>query len=230
LSNTKHAMSTDSNTPADFDARRAGTYATAYALQSGDLTPEHSARPWASVGYPEVEAAYRYVDSVVQHADAISPCGGYAWHGWALREAFLAGCTHHRENGGYIVPTVEEVTASPYAIELDETTAQVLTCPECSSTSVGLSPWPLGARAHSERRGSIEAEIFAFDFRCEDCGEQWKLQVEACTGQRGQALSLTLEITPKPPCILPFRFVTPSTPSRTLTGLFKRFFGESKAA
>ena len=84
LSNTKHAMSTD-------------------------LTPEHSARPLGSPGFPEVEAAYRYVDSVVQHADAISPCGGYAWHGWALREAFLAGCTHHRENGGYIVPTVAEV-------------------------------------------------------------------------------------------------------------------------
>ena len=76
---------------------------------STDLTPEHSARPFATLGYPEVEAAYRYVDSVVQHADAISPCGGHAWHGWALREAFLAGCTHHRENGGYIVPTPVEV-------------------------------------------------------------------------------------------------------------------------
>jgi hypothetical protein len=59
---------------------------------STDLTPEHSARPWASVGYPEVEAAYRYVDGMVKHADI--PIQG--WHGWALREAFLAGCTHHQ--------------------------------------------------------------------------------------------------------------------------------------
>jgi hypothetical protein len=216
-------MSTDSNTPAGFDARRASTYATAYALQPGSLTPEHSARPWASVGCPEVEAAYRYVDSVVQHADAISPCGGYAWHGWALREAFLAGCTHHRENGGYIVPTVEEVTASSYAIELDETTAQVLTCPECSSTSVGFSSSRFGVTTRKETRGNIEADIIALGFCCEDCGEQWELQAEACTGQRGQALSLTLEIISKAPCILP-TFITPSTPSRTLTGLLKSFF------
>jgi hypothetical protein len=182
-------MSTDSNTPSDFDARRAGTYATAYALQRGSLTPEHCR---------------------------------------ALREAFLAGCRHHRENGGYIVPTVEEVTASPYAIELDETTAQVLICPECSSTSVGFSSSHFGVTARKEIRGNIVADTIALGFCCEDCGEQWELQAEACTGQRGQALSLTLEIIPKAPCIFP-TFVTPSTPTRTLTGLFKRFFGKSKA-
>ncbi len=82
---------------------------SADGAQMVGMAPEHSARPLGSPGFPEVEAAYRYVDSVVQHADAISPCGGHAWHGWALREAFLAGCTHYRENGGYIVPTVAEV-------------------------------------------------------------------------------------------------------------------------
>ena len=73
-----------------------------------DLTPEHSARPSDSAGHSEVIAAYNYVDSVVQHADAVSPVGGHAWHGWALREAFLAGCSHVHSTGGYIVPTVEE--------------------------------------------------------------------------------------------------------------------------
>jgi hypothetical protein len=73
-----------------------------------DLTPEHSARPSDSAGYPEVLAAYNYVDSVMQHADAVSPVGGHAWHNWALREAFLAGCSHVHSTGGYIVPTVEE--------------------------------------------------------------------------------------------------------------------------
>jgi hypothetical protein len=78
-----------------------------------DLTPEHSARPSDSAGYSEVLAAYNYVDSVVQHADAVSPVGGHVWHGWALREAFLAGCSHVHSTGGYIVPTVvEEVPSS----------------------------------------------------------------------------------------------------------------------
>lgn len=76
---------------------------------SDDLTPEHSARHATHGLHPEIAAAYRYVDSVLKHADAASPRGGYAWHGWAMREAFLAGCTHYRESGGYIVPTVAEV-------------------------------------------------------------------------------------------------------------------------
>jgi hypothetical protein len=128
----------------------------------------------------------------------------------------------------YVVP-VEEGPTSTYAIELDETTAQVLTCPECSSTSVGFSSSRFGVTTRKETRGDIEADIIALGFCCEDCGEQWELQAEACTGQRGQALSLTLEIIPKAPCIFP-TFVTPSTPTRTLTGLLERFFGESKAA
>ena len=59
-----------------------------------NLTPEHTARHPDSDGYSEVIAAYQYVESVISTADAQSPVGGYAWHGWALREAFLAGCTH----------------------------------------------------------------------------------------------------------------------------------------
>jgi hypothetical protein len=62
-----------------------------------DLTPEHTKRPSDSDSYSEVVAAYRYVHSVVLHADAISPVGGHAWHGWALREAFLAGCSHAKQ-------------------------------------------------------------------------------------------------------------------------------------
>ena len=168
---------------------------------STDLTPEHSARPWVSDGYPEVVAAYKYVDSVVQHADAISPCGGHAWHGWALREAFLAGCTHHRDTGSHIVPTVEEVAASPYAIELDETVGQVLTCPECSSTSIGFSTPLFGIATRKETRGPINVDIITLSFRCEDCGEQWQLQMESCRGWQGQALSIALEINPMPPSL-----------------------------
>ena len=58
------------------------------------LTPEHNSRHPDSDSYSEVTAAYKYVDSVLSTADAQSPVNGRAWHGWALREAFLAGCTH----------------------------------------------------------------------------------------------------------------------------------------
>lgn len=60
-----------------------------------DLTPEHTSRH-ISDELQEVRAAYNYVDSVVDTADALSSVGGCAWHGWALREAFLAGCSHTR--------------------------------------------------------------------------------------------------------------------------------------
>jgi hypothetical protein len=55
--------------------------------------PEHDIRDQEIGLHPEVQAAYRYVDSVIHTADAASPFG-HAWHGWALREAFLAGCSH----------------------------------------------------------------------------------------------------------------------------------------
>ena len=63
-----------------------------------DITPEHTKRgsvDHGSVGdlHPEIVAAYDYVDSVLHTADVTTP---YAWHGWALREAFLAGVSHAR--------------------------------------------------------------------------------------------------------------------------------------
>jgi hypothetical protein len=60
----------------------------------GDITPEHTSRRDADDLHPEVKAAYAYVDRVLHTADAHSAFGGYAWHGWAIREAFLAGCSH----------------------------------------------------------------------------------------------------------------------------------------
>ena len=42
----------------------------------------------------DVSAAYDYVESVVNTSDYIKPL---VWHGWALREAFLAGVTWAEE-------------------------------------------------------------------------------------------------------------------------------------
>ena len=62
-----------------------------------NLTPEHDFRCASSNGDldPEVSAAYKYVDSVINTSDFIKPL---AWHGWALREAFLAGITYKNNN------------------------------------------------------------------------------------------------------------------------------------
>lgn len=59
-----------------------------------DITPEHSSRYREENLHPEVKAAYDYVHKVSHTSDSVSPQGGLAWHGWALREAFLAGCSY----------------------------------------------------------------------------------------------------------------------------------------
>jgi hypothetical protein len=80
---------------------------------STDPIPEHTKRILNGDLHPEVSAAYRYVGSVVHTADAQSPFGCPTWHGWAIREAFLAGCSHtaalaHPE---MVPPTNEELDA-----------------------------------------------------------------------------------------------------------------------
>ena len=90
-----------------------------------DLTPEHTARKQGDDKdlHPEVIAAYRYVESVLDFADVpSSKIRGPLWFGWALREAFLAGCSHaapaalaHPEPEG---PTDEELEATARAAEL----------------------------------------------------------------------------------------------------------------
>ena len=61
-----------------------------------DLAPEHTKRgsiDHCSAGElsHEITAAYDYVDSVLHMADVTIPS---VWHGWALREAFLAGISY----------------------------------------------------------------------------------------------------------------------------------------
>lgn len=55
--------------------------------------PEHDARQTQGGLHPDVQAAYDYVSRVASTADIPHPFP--AWHGWALREAFLAGCSRH---------------------------------------------------------------------------------------------------------------------------------------
>jgi hypothetical protein len=63
-------------------------------IASMDITPEHTARVMDNDLHPDVKAAYAYVDRVSHTADIQAAPGIPAWHGWAIREAFLAGCSH----------------------------------------------------------------------------------------------------------------------------------------
>lgn len=62
-----------------------------------DLTPEHSKRNKEAPNYKlhvDILAAYKYVDDVLDTSDFEDE---YAWGGWAIREAFLAGISY-KEN------------------------------------------------------------------------------------------------------------------------------------
>lgn len=65
-----------------------------------DITPEHTKRGSEGGEHKndkplnaEIIAAYAYIDSVLDTSD-YKPV--FAWHGWALREAFLAGISHNQ--------------------------------------------------------------------------------------------------------------------------------------
>ncbi len=55
-------------------------------------TPEHDKR--SETFSEEVLRSYGYVESVMHTADDMS---SRMWHGWALREAFLAGISHNKK-------------------------------------------------------------------------------------------------------------------------------------
>lgn len=83
-----------------------------------DLSPEHTIRRVGEGLHSEITAAYRYVDSVVHTADAQSPVGGHAWHGWALSEAFLAGMLAR-----HVTPhSKDTMTPRPYQIHTTAST------------------------------------------------------------------------------------------------------------
>lgn len=65
------------------------------------LTPEHDARDGGDHGFnkdgplhPEIIAAHDYVESVLDTSDF---AGEYAWYGWGIREAFLAGISYAKK-------------------------------------------------------------------------------------------------------------------------------------
>lgn len=68
-----------------------------------DITPEHTKRrsiDHATEGelHPDLVAAYAYVETVIDSSiDTTKPVLPYVWHGWSLREAFLAGASYQKE-------------------------------------------------------------------------------------------------------------------------------------
>jgi len=54
----------------------------------------------AGLSSDDMNAAYMFVDTMVHRADMVYN-GGYLWHGWALREAFIAGAKWQRDKRAY---------------------------------------------------------------------------------------------------------------------------------
>ena len=85
----------------------------------------------------------------------------------------------------------QEVTLAPYAVEVDENIAQVISCPHCVSSSIGMRS-PVST---SQQEGSIRADILTVPLYCNDCGTEWSLELVAHSGQRGlKPLDLVIQI------------------------------------
>ena len=64
-----------------------------FKISWGAVAENHSAECVDTLGYKAMDAAYSFIDSVIDRADShlgTSPL----WHGWALREAFIAGAEY----------------------------------------------------------------------------------------------------------------------------------------
>jgi len=70
--------------------------------------PEHDKREQEEGLHPDVTAAYDYVDSVAHTADMTRERGHKAWHGWALREAFLAGMSAVDERARQLLEEIDK--------------------------------------------------------------------------------------------------------------------------
>ena len=68
-----------------------------------DIAPEHTKRGVLDPGdlndgsHPDINAAHAYVDSVVPTVEEDAK-RYFVWHGWSMREAFLAGISYAKEN------------------------------------------------------------------------------------------------------------------------------------
>ena len=63
-------------------------------MPKNNRIPQHDIRSQKDGLHPDIVDAYSYVESVSDTADNPKDV---MWHGWALREAFLAGVTHGQE-------------------------------------------------------------------------------------------------------------------------------------
>ena len=83
-----------------------------------------------------------------------------------------------------------DATLAPYAVEVDERTAQVISCPHCVSSSVAMmTPIKTG-----QTEGTILAECLAIPLRCQDCGTEWRLEFVAHHGKNLRPLDLVMQV------------------------------------
>jgi hypothetical protein len=83
-----------------------------------------------------------------------------------------------------------DTTLTAYAVEVDETVAQVISCPHCVSSSVGMKP-PFSA---TKKEGTLTVKTITIPLCCNDCGAEWHVAFTAHSGQQLKPLGLVIEI------------------------------------
>lgn len=112
----------------------------------GDLTPEHSRRytPDEKSIHPDVQAAYDYVESIRETSDYKD---SLAWHGWALREAFLAGITYSEK------PQQRQVAPTDNGIEELDEICESFNAGKINLTQLVCTAWNKALKADKARGG-----------------------------------------------------------------------------
>jgi hypothetical protein len=83
-----------------------------------------------------------------------------------------------------------DTTLTAYAVEVDENTAQVISCPHCVSSSIVMKSTTLSV----QKEGNILAECLAIPLRCQDCGTEWHLEFVAHSGKNQKPLDLVMQV------------------------------------
>ena len=83
-----------------------------------------------------------------------------------------------------------DTALTAYAVEVDETVAQVISCPHCVSSSVGMKPPVSSVR----EEGTLLSETLAIPLHCYECGTEWRIEFVAHIGKNLKPLDLVMQI------------------------------------
>lgn len=126
----------------------AGGFSVAVMEGRASGLPEHEKRSMADGLHPDVNAAYGYVISVSDTCDIPSL---NAWHGWALREAFLAGVSFAESR-----PASSEAPPPKFVVEQFHDEKGWVEIPGCSFATKELAVADLEHRERHHQQRDLQ--------------------------------------------------------------------------